>query len=335
MASKKRPVPDSLPMTKSIRPLSHRDCSCRRSSIWRDSVRRLRAYGLLGGTLAGFAVMAASAQAQDNYTYTGTTGTAAAPSTSTTFTGAFTDTTSGTPTTTPAATDNTLTFGGTASYAATDDIASLTLSGGLAFTNTAGTVTINTSNASTIYGTGATLGFAVSTGTVAFNPAINEGAATLTFSGATGTNPTVTLNGVISGSGGLTDQTTGSSGTGGGGILLYGTNTYTGVTNIAAGATLVLDNAAALGATGAGNGTVVQSGGELDINAGAAGTTAENITLSGTGVNSDGAIRVVGSLNLSGAINLAASSSIVNTNAGFISNISGTVDLAGFTLTDN
>ena len=303
---------------------------------WRDSFRLLRASVPVVGAISSLAlgvVIAPRAQAQDNYTYTGTGGTTTAPTTSTTFTGAFTDTTTPTPNTTPAATDGTLTFGGGASYAATDDIASLTLAG-LAFTNTAGTVTINASNAATIYGTGTTLGFAVSTGSVVFAPAISENAATLTFSGATGSGNT-TINGVISGSGGLTDNLTGNGGTGAGGILLQGANTYSGVTNIGAGATLVYNNVNALGATGAGNGTIIANGGELDINSLAVGTSAENITLNGTGIGSSGAMRVVGSLNLSGAINLGSNSLIVNTNTSYISNVSGTIDLAGHILTEN
>ena len=330
-------------MTKPVRFLS----PCREVLNRRVSVGPLRASGVVGGALFGLAALAASAQAQDNYTYTGASpGSTTTPTTSTTFAGTFSDTTTSATFTTPAATSGTLTFGGGATtYSATDDIASLTLSG-LSFTNTGtakgglfpttstGSVTINASNGATINGTGTTLAVAVSGGSVVFNPAISAGAATLTFTGATGAGFTQ-LNGVISGSGGLTDSLTGNGSTGGGGVDLIGANTYSGVTNIGAGATLVINNVSALGATGAGNGTVVASGGELDINALASGTTAENITISGTGVSSGGAIRVVGSLNLSGAISLGADALILNTNATYVSNLTGTVDLATHTLTDN
>jgi fibronectin-binding autotransporter adhesin len=314
----------------------------RRALHWHASVSRLRACGLVAGALFGLAAIAPSVLAQDNYTYTGTTGTttAPAPTTGTTFTAAFTDNSTSATYTTPLATDNMLTFGGSASYSATDDIASITLNTGLAFTNTAGTVTINTSNSSTINGgTGSTLAFALSTGSVTFNPAISEGVDTLAFSGAVGTGSYNVINGIISGSGGLTDSTTGGTGTptsgGGGGLFLYGANTYTGGTTINSGATLVLDNPSALGATGAGNAVTVVSGGELDLNTGANGTVGQNITLNGTGVGSSGAIRGLGTVTLSGAITLGSNSTILNTNGTYAVTLSGgSVSLGTFTLTD-
>ena len=78
-------------------------------------------------------------------------------------------------------------------------------------------------------------------------------------------------------------------------------NTYSGVTTVDAGNVLQIDAPGGLGAGGAGNGTTVNSGGELLLNftsgnplAASAGTgAAENLTLAGTGVNALGALQVL------------------------------------------
>jgi autotransporter-associated beta strand protein len=87
----------------------------------------------------------------------------------------------------------------------------------------------------------------------------------------------------IGGSGGLVKSGTGV-------LTLSGSNTYTGATTISAG-TLKLGNANALGATGTGNGTVIQSGAALDVNgAYVSASSNEAITVSGAGVDGLGAI---------------------------------------------
>src|SRR5260370_1164687 len=108
---------------------------------------------------------------------------------------------------------------------------------------------------------------------------------TLTSTGLIDTNNnSVSIAGVIGGSGGLTKSGTGT-------WTLSGLNTYTGVTTISAG-TL------ALGAAGSGTnsplgktnvGTVVSSSAVLDLN-GFTLVTAEPLTLNGTGISGGGAL---------------------------------------------
>ncbi|NCW75049.1 MAG: hypothetical protein EBW06_10915, partial [Gammaproteobacteria bacterium] len=108
-----------------------------------------------------------------------------------------------------------------------------------------------------------------------------------------------TISGVISGAGNLTKA-------GAGTLTLSGTNTYTGATNINVGV-LSITNNAALGTT-AGI-TTVASGAALHLSNNI--TVAEAITISGTGISSNGAIRNVSDSNtLSGLITLAADSEI-------------------------
>jgi autotransporter-associated beta strand protein len=115
---------------------------------------------------------------------------------------------------------------------------------------------------------------------------INDG--TLEFGGGS----TQTLAGVISGSGSLVKS-------GSGKLILPGANTYSGLTTIKAG-TVVITNNASLGSSVAG--TVIEAGATLDVG-GSSGAgnglslNAEQITVSGAGVNGRGAI--INSSNLS------------------------------------
>jgi autotransporter-associated beta strand protein len=110
----------------------------------------------------------------------------------------------------------------------------------------------------------------------------------------------VSIAGVISGSGDLTKNGTGT-------LTLSGANTYSGTTTIVAG-TLAAQNAAALGTTDAG--TTVIAGATLQIADGVA-IGAETLTLSGAGVGSNGALIVTsGGASFGGAITLGASASI-------------------------
>ncbi|MEI6674375.1 MAG: autotransporter-associated beta strand repeat-containing protein [Verrucomicrobiota bacterium] len=131
----------------------------------------------------------------------------------------------------------------------------------------------------------------------------NASAATLTVGNSTnqsGSFAGVLQNGTGGGTLGLTKAGTGS-------LTLSGTNTYTGVTTLNAG-TLKLGNAAALGSTT--GGTLVTTGAALDLLGQTVG--AEALTLSGTGTASGGAlINSDGTTaSLSGAITLAANSSV-------------------------
>lgn len=105
--------------------------------------------------------------------------------------------------------------------------------------------------------------------------AINQGV--LAFSGSA----TQTLAGVISGNGALTMA-------GSGRLALANANSYAGLTTVSSG-TLAVQNSTALGSSAAG--TVIEDGATLEIDTTAAlNLNAEQITVSGAGVNGRGAI---------------------------------------------
>ena len=180
----------------------------------------------------------------------------------------------------------------------------------------AGTLTLsgdNTYNGSTTISEGTlNLGEGGETGSISGN-VINN--ATLNFN----RSDALTYAGVISGSGSVTKQGTGT-------LTLSGANTYTGLTTISAG-TLKL------GATGGGTntplgttsaGTIVSNGATLDLNGFNLGTT-EALTLNGAGFNSVGALTNSSSTaaTYTGAITLGSDSAMGST-AGAIT-VSGAI----------
>lgn len=199
--------------------------------------------------------------------------------------------------------------------------ASVTLSG--ASTLTIGASGINDSSTSgtqtvaTLLSLGANQSF-TNSGSLTITGNITNGTRLLTL---TGTGAGGLISSVIgSGSGGLTKSGTGT-------WTLSGSNTYTGATTISAG-TLVAAANNALGTTG--GATTVNSGGTLGFQGGINYSTAETVTITGTGAaGRSGAIdnisgtntfagpitvatnaqlgATAGALTLSGAINLSAS----------------------------
>ncbi len=111
-------------------------------------------------------------------------------------------------------------------------------------------------------------------------------------------NTSATYGGIISGTGGITKAGTGT-------LTLSGNNTYSGVTTVSAG-TLKADHNNALGTTT--DNTVVASGATLAVSDGV--DIAEPLQMSGTGVSSLGALNLLGTTTYSGAITLAATSTI-------------------------
>ncbi len=151
-------------------------------------------------------------------------------------------------------------------------------------------------------------GFAETVGSVSGASSASQialGAGTLTAGDA---NP-ATFAGVISGSGNVVKQGSGT-------LTLSGANSFSGTATINAGVVNV-QNATALGSTGA---TVV-SGGALEVQGGIT-VSGEPLTLNGTGVSSGGALRnISGNNSWSGAVTLG-SAARVNSDSGALT-ISG------------
>ncbi|MEI8033822.1 MAG: MBG domain-containing protein, partial [Chlorobiaceae bacterium] len=123
------------------------------------------------------------------------------------------------------------------------------------------------------------------------------------------------LSGTISGTGTLTQSGSGTS-------TLSGTNSYTGLTTISTGVLRAMNNQA-LGATA--GGVTVSDGATLELSGGIT-IGSETLTLSGSGVGNNGALRNVGGSNsYQGAITLAGTTSIIS-DSGTTLTLSGGID---------
>lgn len=135
---------------------------------------------------------------------------------------------------------------------------------------------------------------------------------------------TLRVNGVLSGSGGLTKL-------GAGNLTLGGTkvNSYTGATNVNAGV-LIIRKASALGSVG--TGTTVATGAALQLKSGRElAFNTEPLTLNGAGIGGSGALlSFVGNNTWQGNITLASASTIGSlTNESFVSSLVHTGVLSG------
>lgn len=161
---------------------------------------------------------------------------------------------------------------------------------------TVGGATINANSALTISGT-----------VNLSQPLTIDGGSTTTISGQVTGGSTLTKNG----SGTLT--------------LTNNGNNFTGVVTINTG-TLVITQAGALGGNAAAQGTVVNSGGALELGT-AVGTFNEFITARGTGVANGGALRSTAGANTLANLTLSGATTIVNTAAGTTLTIPGNYNL--------
>ena len=180
-------------------------------------------------------------------------------------------------------------------------LSSLTLSGEIVNSSDASTLTIAAGSGDV------TFTDAVGGSTAMGNITITTGALSAAAIKVQGTiditnTDTSSITGIISDGASSAIVTKAGSGT----LLLSANNTYTGQTNINAGIISITDNNSLGSADGA---TIVADGASLSISNDI--TSAENITISGTGISSNGAIRNTADDNtLTGLITLGANSEI-------------------------
>ncbi|MEI6235346.1 MAG: autotransporter-associated beta strand repeat-containing protein, partial [Planctomycetota bacterium] len=184
-------------------------------------------------------------------------------------------------------------------------------------------VLINTVNSTPTLSATMTLGsiptaITINNGVTTFTGNIAGGGSALAL-GGTGN---ISVNGIIDAN--VTTVTKTATGS----VTLAGNNTYTGITTISAGV-LVMGHASALGTTAAG--TVISSGGALDLNGFTLST--ESLTIAGVGGTSLGAIINTNATPavVTGPITLTAASTIYNNNTGGIT--LGTITNATFAVT--
>gem|GEM_PF-5272250 len=164
---------------------------------------------------------------------------------------------------------------------------------------------INNSTATQTINNAATLTLAqtwsAASGNLVFGGTIDNGGFLLTINGASNTS----ASGIISGTGGLTKS-------GAGRLTLTGANTYSGVTTVSAGV-LNLQNGTGLGTIA--GGTIVTSGAALQLQGGIA-VGNEALTLDGTGISADGALRNISGNNSWAGLITINSTTRINSDSG-------------------
>ena len=162
--------------------------------------------------------------------------------------------------------------------------------------NSTNTQTINNAITLTLAQT-----WTAASGNLVFGGNIANGGFLLTIGGGSNTS----ASGIISGTGGLTKI-------GAGRLTLSGANSYTGATTVSAGV-LNLQNATGLGTTAAG--TTVTSGAALQLQGGIA-VGNEALTLDGTGISNDGALRNISGNNSWAGLITINSTTRINSDSG-------------------
>jgi fibronectin-binding autotransporter adhesin len=207
----------------------------------------------------------------------------------------------------------TLTLGGANTYTGATNINAGTLT--LGASNVLATTAVTVANAATFNVNGQTDTIGSLSGVSGSSVTLGSGALT------TGDATNTAFAGIISGTGTLNKI-------GAGTFTLTGANTYTGATTVSTGV-LNIQNNTALG-TNAGA-TTIANGAALEVQGGLA-AVAENITLNGTGVANNGALRnVSGNNTLSGAVTLGSATKI-QSDAGLLT-LSGAIGGSGQNLT--
>jgi autotransporter-associated beta strand protein len=193
--------------------------------------------------------------------------------------------------------------GGPANSYTFDNTAGAFVLSGVAFSiangitnNSTATQTINNAITLTLAQT-----WSAASGNLVFGGNIANGGFLLTIGGGANTS----ASGIISGTGGLTKSGTGR-------LTLTGANTYTGTTTVSAGV-LNLQNATGLGTIA--GGTTVTSGAALQLQGGIA-VGNEALTLNGTGITSDGALRNISGNNSWAGLITINSTTRINSDSG-------------------
>jgi len=240
------------------------------------------------------------------------------------------------------------------SYSVATGVSTLTINSGIIANDSAtitgsGSVILGGNNTWNV-ATAKVLAIGSNVGELAPSSLTKTGAGTLALSGAlsftggiTVDDGILTSSGVISGASGLTKD-------GNGTLILRAVNTYTGVTTLNGGMTLLaplVNDGAVLGATGAANGTVVNSGATLAygpdaLGSGGIGAPSEVLTLNGNGFRNNGALRNFFGANtttVSGAITLGSATRIQSENGATLTltgamNVSQDLQAGGITFVD-
>ena len=164
--------------------------------------------------------------------------------------------------------------------------------------------------------------FGQTTGTVTLASGTISGTGAGTLTGSSFTLQSGTVSGILGGTGTVTKNTAGT-------VILSGANSYTGSTTISAG-TLQVNTNNALGT--AASGTTVANGAVLKLN-NVNYTTAEPVTLNGSGISNGGALLNSGTSTFAGPINAATNATINAGGAGNTLNLTGGISKNGTTLT--
>ncbi|MFA4916765.1 MAG: autotransporter-associated beta strand repeat-containing protein, partial [Syntrophales bacterium] len=209
----------------------------------------------------------------------------------------------------------TLTFNFANTYTGTTTINAGTLLYGVINAISTGGVTVNG-------GTLDIVTYTDSVGTVILISGAINGTTGILTSTATYDVRSGTISAIITGAVGLTKTTSGT-------VVLSGANTYTGLTTVSAGV-LNIQNATATGTTA--GGVTVTSGACLQIQGGIT-VGAETLTLNGTGIATDGALRnISGNNTCQGGIILGATGVRINSDSDLLT-LSGGITGATFALT--
>ncbi|MFN2623421.1 MAG: beta strand repeat-containing protein [Chthoniobacterales bacterium] len=162
--------------------------------------------------------------------------------------------------------------------------------------------------------------FGQTTAAVTLSSGTISGTGTGILTGTSFTLQSGTVSAILAGTGTVTKNTSGN-------VTLSGSNSYTGSTTISAG-TLQVNTNNALGS--AASGTTVANGAALTLN-NVNYSTAEPLTLNGSGISNGGALHNTGTSTFAGPIN-AATNATINAGGGTL-NLTGGVSKNGTTLT--